>query len=128
MKRNFNAGKIGMMIIFGFAAVVVLGFVIMALWNNILVPVLHVTLINYWQALGLFLLSKLLFGGMGGGGWKRGHRGGPGWGRQEMSEKWQSMSPEERAQLKEQWKNRCRNWKRNPDEETTGQTTATPNQ
>ena len=62
MKRNFNAGKIGMMIIFGFAAVVVLGFVIMALWNNILVPVLHVTLINYWQALGLFLLSKLLFG------------------------------------------------------------------
>ncbi len=113
MKKNFRGGKVAMMVLFGFIAIIALGFTIMALWNNILVAVLHVGMINFWQALGLFLLSKLLFGGFSGGwGGNRGH-GGPGWGKREMYKKWESMSPEERMQFKEQWKSRCRNWKRN---------------
>ena len=78
----------------------------MALWNNILVAVLHVSVINFWQALGLFALSKILFGGF---------PGKPGWGRnrfrrhemEEMRNKWFNMSPEEKQNFKQNWRNRC---------------------
>ncbi len=49
----------------------------MALWNNILVDVLHVGAITFWQALGIFTLAKILFGGSPGGRGKWGG-GGPG--------------------------------------------------
>jgi len=55
--------------------------------------------------LGILLLSKILFGGFGG----RGFRGGPGghaW-KQQMKEKWNTMSEEEREKFKAEWKNRC---------------------
>lgn len=127
MKRNFNGRKAVMFLLFLFAALVPLGFIIMALWNNILVAVLHVAAINFWQALGLFLLSRLLFGGFP-GRWGRPHHGGPGWGRKEMYSKWESMTPEERMQFKEQWKNRCRSWKGKSAEENTGTASAATNQ
>ena len=61
----------------GIAAIGVLGVVIMALWNALLPPIFGLPRIGFWQGLGLFLLTHLLFGGMGGGkktrivrGWK----------------------------------------------------------
>ena len=79
-----------------------LGAVVMGLWNAILPEVLSVKPITYWQALGLLLLSRILLGGfrLGGGGappWKGRRRG-----------RWASMSDEEKARLKEEWKKRCR--------------------
>lgn len=92
--------------IFAFALLVPLGFIIMALWNNILVTILHVSIINFWQALGLFVLSRILFGGFS---------GRPGWRRnrfrrhemEEMRNKWFNMSPEEKQNFKQNWRNRC---------------------
>jgi hypothetical protein len=83
--------KIGALAVVGIA---VLGGLVMLLWNW-LMPALFAGAreIGYWQALGILLLSKILFGG-GHGRWK-GH------GRH-----WASMTPGEREQLKERFKSR----------------------
>ena len=106
MKGQFFAGKILLFILLIFAFIVPLGFIVMALWNNILTPILHVPIITFWHALGLFLLSRILFGGFPGG---RGMRGN--W-KQKMNNKWNNMTPEQREQFKQNWQNRCANWKR----------------
>ena len=94
-------------LLFIFAVLVPLGFIITALWNNILAVIFPIALINFWQALGIFLLSRILFGGFPGKpGWAgRGHN------RREMEEmrkKWFNMSPEERQNFKQNWRERCR--------------------
>lgn len=75
--------------------------IVMLLWNGVLVPVLHLGLINFWQALGVLILSKILFGGFRGGHWGRHH-----W-KQRLQERWESMSPEEREKFRSELKNRC---------------------
>ena len=93
-------------LLFIFAVLVPLGFIIMALWNNILAAVIHISVINFWQALGIFLLSRILFGGF---------PGKPGWARhgyrrhemEEMRNKWFNLSPEEKKQFRQNWKTRC---------------------
>jgi hypothetical protein len=76
----------------------------MQLWNG-LVPVLfHGPVVGFWQAVGLLLLSRILFfggpGGRFGGGrrnrWRRGFR-----------ERWEKMTPEEREKMRERWGDRC---------------------
>jgi len=84
-----RCAKLVVLVIAGIAA---LGAVVMLLWNW-LVPELFMggRQIDYWQALGVLLLSKILFGGF------RGH-GGPGrWHR----ERWERLTPEEQAKLRE---------------------------
>jgi hypothetical protein len=79
----------------------------MSLWNAILPAVLHVSTITFWQALGILVLSKILFGGFhGGGGWRQKRQQ---W-REKMSQKWDNMSPEQREKFKQHWKNRCGPW------------------
>src|ERR1700741_3043838 len=110
MNQRFWAKKIIGFIILAFAVTALLSFVVMGLWNNILAVVLHISTVTFWQALGILVLSKILFGGFK-GGW-RGGRGGH-W-RKEWQEKWeakmQGMSPEEREKIKQEWRNRCHVW------------------
>ncbi len=108
-----------MFIAFFIAAVFLFGAIVMALWNAILPPVLGVKAITFSQALGILLLSKILFGGFGHrGGWHRGR--GQQW-RNNMQEKWGNMTPEEREKFKNEWKNRCGGrWRM--DERNTGAT------
>lgn len=84
------------------AIALLLGAAVQALWNHILPAVTGVGTLSYWQAVGLLVLSRILFGGWRGG---RPHRGGPPgrWG-----ERWGNMSPEDRARLKQEWRERCR--------------------
>ncbi len=99
-----------------------LTFVTMSLWNW-LVPVLfNGPIINFWQTLGLLLLSKILFGGF------HGKRCGPGghfrdrW-RNRWEEKMKHMTPEQREELRKKWKARCgHSWHYKEDEnkETPG--------
>ena len=93
--------------IFLFFALVFLlpiGFLVMTLWNTILVTLMHLPIISFWQALGLFLLSRILFGGFPGKpGWS-GHRRRAE--MQEMRNKWFQMTPEEKTQFKQDWKTR----------------------
>jgi len=84
-------------------AVPLFGLLVMSLWNAILPAVLGVKSITFLQALGILLLSKILFGGFGG---HRGRRHGRDkW--IEMKQKFAGMSPEEREKFKSEWKNRC---------------------
>jgi hypothetical protein len=84
----------------------VVSAVVMLLWNALLPDIVHVTAITYWQSAGILMLCRILFGGMPFGKGGRGRFGrGP---SPEMREKLMSMSEEERAKFKEQWKERCR--------------------
>jgi hypothetical protein len=89
--------------IIGVAAAALIGGAVMWLWNAILPQVVGVQPIDFWQALGLFVLCRILFGGFkGGGGGRHGQR--MRWRR----ERWMNMSAEERAQMREQWQARCK--------------------
>lgn len=68
-------------------------WLVMLLWNW-LMPAMFVGArsIDYWQALGLLVLCKILFGG-GHGRWKGRHR-------------WDSMTMDEREQLKRHFRGR----------------------
>jgi hypothetical protein len=93
------------------------GWVVMLLWNNVLAQVVNVGLINFWQALGLLLLSKILFSGFGRKKWGHGGRWGQDW-KQKWEEKMQHMSPEEREKAKQEWSSRCRMWGKKDQEPT----------
>lgn len=83
------------------AVAALLGLVVMQLWNALVPELFHGPSLGYWQAVGLLVLSRLLFGGLRGrGGW-RGH-----W-RHRWRERWEQMTPEERAQLRERIRSRC---------------------
>ena len=106
--RKFNKGK---KFIFFLPVVALiasaLGFIVMYLWNWILPGVTHAGRLNFWQALGLLVLCRLLFGNFnkGGGGHNRFREKAMG-----MRSKWQSMNDEERAKFKEEYKRRCGGW------------------
>lgn len=86
-------------------AVLVFGGIVMLLWNNVLARVANVSTITFLQALGILVLSKILFGGFRGG-----------WGpqryywKQRMTQKWNNMTPEEREKFKQEWQRRCGGW------------------
>lgn len=79
------------------------GYIIMLLWNSIMPDVFHLGTITYWQAIGIFILAKILFGSFG----KKGCGYGRGYRRHFWKEKWMNMTDEEKAKFKEEWKNRC---------------------
>lgn len=83
-------------------AVGVLSFMVMSLWNALLPGIFAVRAITFWQALGLLVLSKLLFGGFRPYG-----AGGRHW-RRHMAERWNQMTPEEREKFKQGMRYGCR--------------------
>ena len=98
-KRGFF---MGFFFLFGFFAI---GGIVMLLWNWLIPSLFHLSAITYWQAMGLFLLSKILFGGFhfkGRSGNKR-----PPFMNPAFREKFMSMSEDEKQAFKDQWKQRC---------------------
>ncbi len=84
--------------------VLLTGLVVMLLWNAVLPGIIHAGPINYWQALGILVLSRILFGGF---------RFFPNpWNRSRYTsmwrEKWMNMSEEDKEKFREEWKKRCR--------------------
>lgn len=69
--RGKSPAMIAGMIVFGIIAItglaILFGFVIMWLWNTLMPELFGLTTLTYWQAVGLFILSKILLGGIGGG-------------------------------------------------------------
>ena len=85
------------------AGLVLFGYVTMLLWNALLPTLFHFPLITYWQAVGLLILTRLLFGfGHCGHGHHR-----P-WGH-DFRHKMENMTPEEREQFLKM-RNSCRPW------------------
>jgi len=70
--RSKSPGEIVGWIVLGTVAIVsmaiLFGFVIMWLWNWLIPTLFGLTTISYWQAVGLFILAKILMGGCGGSG------------------------------------------------------------
>lgn len=89
-------------VIAGFIALA--GYVVMSLWNWLMPEIFGLTVISFWQAIGLLLLSKILFGGF------HGKKHCPGrqkhhW-RHKFKEKWSNMSEEDKLR----WKEKCESW------------------
>jgi hypothetical protein len=88
-----------------------LGWLVMALWNWLVPPLFGLSIITFWQGLGLFVLGRLLFGGMRFfGGHHAAHR-------HQMHERWKHMTPEERESFSRGLRRGCR-WS-SRDEATT---------
>ena len=62
------AGMVVLGIIAFIGLLILMGFVIMWLWNWLMPELFGLPTVTYWQAVGLCALSKILFGGFGGGG------------------------------------------------------------
>ena len=77
------------------------GQVVMLLWNWLLPPLFGWHSITFWQALGLLVLCRILFGRLGG------HGPGRGWGRGRWANRWDRMTPEEREKFRQSFRERC---------------------
>ena len=107
MKRNHINWKMRKLYkgLFMLLLLFALPFVIKGLWNAILPAISQITAITYWQALGLFILSRILFGGFRCGG--RRHGGTSKFGGAGFRQKFMNMTEEERAAFKKRWSERC---------------------
>jgi hypothetical protein len=82
-----------------------IGFSVQFLWNWLIPELFHGPLITFWQAIGLCLLGKLIFGWHGNGGGPWGMRAKQQW-RRKMMERMEHMSEEEKDKLREKMR-RC---------------------
>jgi hypothetical protein len=69
------------------------------LWNNVIPEVFHFEMINYWQSLGILLISKILFSGFG---FKKGRDSF----RKKHLRFAENLSTEEKMKLREEWRRR----------------------
>ena len=89
------------MLMLTIAVIAVMSLAVMLLWNALLPQLFHVPALQFWQAVAVLLLSRILFGGLRRGGWH-----GP-WRQRMWRERWEQMSPEERERLRERFGRRC---------------------
>ena len=71
------------------------GAVVQSLWNWLLPSLFGWHTVTFWQALGLLVLSRILFGGSGRHGFRR-----FGW-RRRLEERCGHMTPEERERFRQ---------------------------
>lgn len=69
------------------------GVVVMLLWNLLVPEIFGLAFINFWQATGMFILARILFGRMGFGHMMLNKRAN------HMRGRWMKMSPEERMEF-----------------------------
>jgi hypothetical protein len=96
------------MILLVIASVIAMAAIVMWLWNWLVPDLFNGPMINFYQSLGLMLLSRILFRGFHGmknremqcrtwgGGWK---------------DRFEKMDPEQREKIREMWKKRCGGFK-----------------
>lgn len=100
MRRN-RVLRVLKFALFAVLFLTVFSFVVMRLWNWLTPALFGWHVITFWQALGILILSKILFGGFRGGP----HRGWH-W-RRRMMERWEQMTPEEREKFRETMRRGC---------------------
>ena len=98
MKRKFILFVLAPL---GFAAFVAIGGgVVQWLWNGLLPGLFGWPQIGFWQALGLLVLCRILFGGFGFSNSSRSNA------RRRMEEQCAHMTPEEREQMRQRMRER----------------------
>jgi hypothetical protein len=108
MRRNWMI--LGPLALLGIVLFIFIGGeVVQLLWNWLLPPLFGWRAITFWQALGLLVLCRILFGGFHGGS-----RSGPGIRRRiadrmadRVAERWEHMSAEERERFRQRLRERC---------------------
>ena len=83
---------------------------VMLLWNWLMPAIFGVGVLSFWEALGILVLAKILFGfgRWGGGHWS--HKRHYYW-KEKMEDRLKNMSPEQRDKFRAEWKQRCGGWK-----------------
>ena len=97
-KRWYFFAPLAILAIFVFTFVG--GEVVKLLWNWLLPPLFGFRQVSFWQALGVLVLCRILFGGSG---W---HRSGGYNFRQRMKDRCERMTPEERERFRQRMQER----------------------
>lgn len=107
-KRRFCRARYCFMLPMMILGLFAISGIVSLLWNWIIPSISTLTAITYWQAMGLFVLCRILFGGFRFGFRKHRHafhehfkHHAP------FKDKFMEMTDEERLQFKSQWKQRC---------------------
>lgn len=81
------------------------GQIVRLLWNALLPPLFGFRQVTFWQALGILVLSRILFGGFRLQDSSRSHM------RrrieQGMAERWEAFTPEEKEKFRQSMAGRC---------------------
>jgi hypothetical protein len=103
--------------------VVLFGWITKFLWNYVVPPLFNGPVIDFWRALALLLLSKLLLSGFGGRSWRG--QSGMHW-KHRYYDKLSHMTPEDRerfkARLREKWM--CRSEEKPADASSSNSSTS----
>jgi hypothetical protein len=97
--------------LFVLVVVALVALAVYGLWNGVLTEVVGVKVVTYWQALGILVLSRLLFGGFP---VRRGGPFGPPWRRRMMMKRWESLTSEQREKMREEMRKRFGDWPKPP--------------
>jgi hypothetical protein len=102
--------KIPLFGLLGIFAVIGLGYLVMFLWNQLIPVLFHGPVITFWQAVGLFVLTKILLHAFGFNHHRahHWHSGRYNYWKTRMEEKMASMTPEEKEKFNEEWGRHCR--------------------
>ena len=103
-KRHFCRTRFCFMFPIMIVGIFAVSAVVMLLWNCIIPGISSVSAITYWQAMGLLILCRILFGGFH---FARHHRHRPPFADEAYKSRFMEMNDEERQQFKNQWKQRC---------------------
>ncbi len=96
MRSMRFARRVALKLVVGLLIYGILGAVVMLLWNALIPEIFQGPMLNYWQAVGLLLLSHILLRTIpiyGLRGWRHARKG------RMWKERLASMTPEERAAL-----------------------------
>jgi hypothetical protein len=101
VRRYWWIKRVAAFLVLAPLVVAALSFVVMSLWDALVPSLFSGPVIGFWQAVGLLVLCRILFGGFRGRG--GGHHG---WKQHwAMHERWHRMSPQERERFREDWRN-----------------------
>lgn len=90
------------LLLMGVALLAAVSAAVMLLWNLLIPGIFGIAAINFWQALGLFVLARILFGGFRfRPHHKMMHRGMGAMGENPIHEKWRNMTREQRKEFVE---------------------------
>jgi len=87
-----------------FIAISAASGIVMYLWNAIVPTILSLPTITFWQAMGLFILCRILFGGWS---YQRHHKAGHHIVHDHFKDKFMKMDEDEKQKFKNLWKSKC---------------------
>jgi len=108
--RRWWMMKVLAFLVFAPLFVAVLSVIVMLLWNALIPALFAGPALTFWQAAGLLVLCRLLFGGF-----RPRHHGHHHWKHRAWRDRWRRMSPEERDRFRDgfrRWKDMSREERR----------------